>query len=810
MAELPTGTVTFLFTDIEGSTRMLHELGDAYGEALAAHRRVLRQAFGAHGGIEVDTQGDAFFYAFPDAEEAAAAAEEAQAALAGGPVSVRMGLHTGKPGRTDEGYFGLDVHLGARIAAAAHGGQVVLSKATRDRLDAVAVRDLGEHRVKDFDAPVWIYQLGDAPFPPLKTISNTNLPRPRSSFIGREPEVAEVCRLVRESGLVTLTGPGGSGKTRVAIEAASELIGEFRNGVYWVALATISDPGLVTETIARALGARNELMLHIGERELLLVLDNLEQVIDSAPELAHLLEACPNLKLLVTSRELLRVRGEVEFQVLSLAAPDAVELFTARTQLPPSSTVGEICRGLDNMPLAVELAAARTKALAPEQILERLGERLDLFHGGRDAEERQTTLRATIEWSHDLLSRSERTLFGRLGVFTGGCSIGSAETVADADLDTIQSLVEKSLVRHTDDRFWMLETIRDYAVERLEKSAEAAELRDRHADHFLELAERVEPELATDRQAAWLDVLERDYANMRSALAWFLARGESGKTLRLAGALRPFWFRRGYLGEGRRWLDDVLEASVERTPPRAKALAAAGLLAALQADWAETRRWSQAAYELGRELDEPRYAAWALMTLGRATLAEGDPDGAVAIYEEAEMYGREAGDPVETVAMVAFNLGYIALSRDDFDQARGHFERAAEQFGDDRYGVARSLAALGSVAIYQGRHDDAVATLQRSLRVSSEVADRDDIAWALQLLGVAYSESAPVRSARLLGAAEAMRESLGGRLEGAELALHERALKALASVEDETRSAEWDAGRRLAFHDAVDYALSDV
>src|SRR5712691_6387976 len=322
--DLPTGTVTFLFTDIEGSTKLLHELGsEAYARSLAEHRRVLREAFEAHGGVEVDTQGDAFFVVFPDAVHALSAAQEAQDALAEEAIRVRMGLHTGEPLLTDEGYVGVDVHKAARIAAAGHGGQVLLSQETRGRVP-VEVADLGEHRLKDFAEPIWIFQLGDDDFPPLKTISNTNLPHPASSFVGREKEVAEVTTLVQDGArLLTLTGPGGSGKTRLAIEAAAELVPEFKAGVFWVGLAPLRDPTLVVESIAQTLGAKDGLDEHIGERELLLLLDNLEQVVEAGPDLASLVETCPNLKLLVTSRELLRVRGEVEYPVLPLAEPEA-------------------------------------------------------------------------------------------------------------------------------------------------------------------------------------------------------------------------------------------------------------------------------------------------------------------------------------------------------------------------------------------------------------------------------------------------------------------------------------------------------
>src|SRR5262245_33973961 len=441
--DLPTGTVTFLFTDVEGSTRLLHELGaEAYADALAEHRRIVREACAAEQGIEVDTQGDAFFFAFPSAPGGVAAALAITDALAEGDIRLRIGLHTGTPLVTDEGYVGDDVHFAARVAASGHGGQVLLSAASTELVDGVSVTDLGEHRLKDIEGAVSIYQLGDSTFPPLKTISNTNLPRPASSFVGREHEQEEVVRELQSgTRLLTLTGPGGSGKTRLAIEAAAELVPSYKAGVFWVGLASLREPSLVTETIAQTLGAKGDLVAYIGERELLLLLDNLEQVIEAAPELSALVAACPNLALLVTSRELLRVQGEVEYPVPPLASSDAVSLFCERSRLQPTAEIAELCSRLDDLPLAVELAAARTRALSLARILERLSQRLDLLQGGRDAEARQTTLRATIEWSYDLLADQEKSLFAQLAVFRGGCTLDAAEEIVGASLDAMQSLV---------------------------------------------------------------------------------------------------------------------------------------------------------------------------------------------------------------------------------------------------------------------------------------------------------------------------------------------------------------------------------
>jgi Adenylate and Guanylate cyclase catalytic domain len=413
MRELPTGTVTFLFTDIEGSTRLLHELGDAYAGILAEHRRVLRDAFATHGGVEVDTQGDAFFVAFARATDALSAAADAQRALEDGPLRVRMGLHTGEPLVTEEGYVGIDVHRAARIAAAGHGGQVLVSQTTHD-LTGDGLRDLGEHRLKDLSAPERIYQLGDGEYPPLKTLYQTNLPIPATPFLGREDELAAVGDLLAEPDLrlLTLTGAGGSGKTRLALQAAGAAADGYPGGVWWVPLAPVGDPDAVFESAAGALGIPASLEQAIGDRTLLLLLDNFEHLIEAAPRLSPLLASCPNLDLVVTSRERLQLQGEHVYPVPVLVRSEARALFTTRARavrpdFEETDEVDELCARLDDLPLALELAAARVAILSTEQLLSRLGSRLDLLRGGRDAEVRQQTLRATIEWSYDLLEPDE-------------------------------------------------------------------------------------------------------------------------------------------------------------------------------------------------------------------------------------------------------------------------------------------------------------------------------------------------------------------------------------------------------------------
>jgi hypothetical protein len=426
--ELPRGTVTFLFTDIEGSTRLLHELGaERYATALGEHRQVVRKAYAQQEGVEVDTTGDAFFVAFPTAPGALAAAREAQERLS---IPVRMAIHTGTPLLTGEGYVGEDVHRAARIAAAGHGGQVLVSAATAALVRDDGLRDLGEHRLKDLSAPERIYQLGGGDFPPLKTLYRTNLPVPATQFLGRDDELAEVHELLAsdEIRLLTLTGPGGSGKTRLALQAAGIAADAYPDGAWWVPLAPVSDADEVMPAAARELGGGGPLDQLVGERRLLLVLDNFEHVVGAAPEVSRLLSECPHADVLVTSRERLRVQGEQVFPVPVLERAESRELFSARARavqpaFAPDEHLDELCGRLDDLPLALELAAARTALLTTEQLLERLGSRLDLLRGGRDAEVRQRTLRATIEWSYELLTPEEqRTLAALRSSAAGGLS----------------------------------------------------------------------------------------------------------------------------------------------------------------------------------------------------------------------------------------------------------------------------------------------------------------------------------------------------------------------------------------------------
>jgi len=806
VADLPSGRLTLLFTDIEGSTRLLDELGpEGYRDVLAEHRRVLRALFERYRGHEVDFEGDAFFVAFERAADAVAVALEGQAGLAGGPVKVRMGLHTGEPLLDPPKYVGRDVHLAARVMSAAHGGQVLLTGATRELVDGVEARDLGEHRLKDFGEPVRLFQLGNESFPPLRTISNTNLPRPASSFVGRERELAEVAALVRSGArLVTLTGPGGSGKTRLAIEAAAELVPEFKAGVFWVGLATVRDPRVVEQSIEQALGAQVALADHIGEREMLLLLDNLEQVIEAAPDLAALVEACPNLTLLVTSRELLRVRGEVEYEVLPLADPDAVELFSGRAQLPPSPAIEELCRRLDNMPLALELAAARTKALAPERILERLGERLDLFRGGRDADARQQTLRATIEWSHELLSGEEQQLFARLAVFAGGCTLEAAEQVAAADLDTLQSLVEKSLVRHTDGRFWMLETIRDYAAQQLEESGEAEDVRENQASFFLALAESANLCVERMDSAARYDLVAPEADNLREALRWLLATGGVEPAAAMTVALEQFWVTTSP-AEGARWTTALLDGGEKVSPAlRARLLRVRGGMAYIVGEFEEGMYWHAQALEAFRELEDDAGTGHMLLRGAIEAHRSGDRTLARTLCEEGLGLDRSAAgraQALNTLANIAFDEGRTEEALDLLDESA----RLAGGIGNG-WLQSHSLLSRAEYGLMLGRPEDAQPALREALAIARSIGDRQWMLWGVALAAWAACEEGRLsRAGMLWGAleAESERAPVGQWEKGERDTFVARIVRNVPEFEQAAPE-----GRRLTLAETVELALS--
>jgi predicted ATPase len=806
--DLPTGTVTFLFTDVEGSTKLLHKLGaESYAAALTEHRRAIRDAVAAHGGVEVDTQGDAFFIAFPTAPAALSAAAAARDAL-GGAIRVRMGLHSGAPLVTDEGYVGPDVHRAARIAASGHGGQILLSASTAVLAGRDDLRDLGQHRLKDLSAPERIYQLGKTDFPPLKSLRQTNLPIPATPFLGRERELDEVIELLTRPAvrLLTLTGPGGTGKTRLAAQAGGMLADRYADGVWWVPLAPLRDPHLVLETAGRTLGARNGLAELIAEKSMLLLLDNFEQVIDAATDIAELLGACPGVEVLVTSREPLHVSGEQEYPVPPLVPEESVGFFVARARaaapdFEPDESVSEICRRLDDLPLALELAAARVKALSPAQILERLQQRLPLLTGGaRDLPERQRTLRSTIEWSYDLLDSHEQQLFARLGVFRGGCTLDAAAAIADADVDTLQSLVDKSLLRHTRERYWMLETIREYAAELTDE-----EIRRVHAEYFVALAEESDPHLRGD-PGDWLERLELESNNFRGALDWLEQTAETQLALRLAGALQRFWYLRGHFAEGRRRLENALSADRAPTAARARALEGAAMLAIYDRDPEAAASRAEEAIALHRTTGDEWGAANALAMLGHAHADQGEFRRARTIFEECLRRFRALGDEHYTL-LTQYILAWMYEETGEFERDVELLERTLRESraaGNKRM-TALALARLAIHARREGRLEEALDLLHEAYTIYKAVGETSAFSDVLARLAHTLALAGkPVEGARVLAKSDALAHELAIRRRPVQQRRYDEAFVAVRSALDEEAFARaWEEGLALTEDEAA-------
>jgi predicted ATPase/class 3 adenylate cyclase len=762
----PTGIVTFLFTDIEGSTRLVQELGGGYAEVLLEHRRRLRGAVREHQGIEVDTQGDAFFCSFATATDAVSAARDGQAALAGGPVRVRMGIHTGEALLGGEGYTGIDVHRAARICAAGHGGQVLLSDATA-RLVDVDLHDLGVHRLKDLLAPVRLFQLGHGDFPALRTLNFTNLPVVSTPLVGRETELEEGASVLREGRLVTLVGPGGTGKTRLALQLGADVAGDFADGVFWIPLASIFDPGLVEPAMAQALGVTGGLAGHLAGKRALLVIDNFEQVVPAATLLASLLAAEEGVKFLVTSREPLRLSAEREYPVPSLPHGDAVALFAARARaldrrFETDAAVGDICRRLDGLPLAIELAAARVKVLSAGQILERLEHRLGLLTSGtRDAPARQQTLRATIDWSYHLLRAEERELFARLAIFAGGWTLEAAEAICSADVDVLDGLVSKSLVTHTRARFGMLETVREYAAELLDQAGGRDGLADRHARYYLAYAERVELDVRHGVSAAWKQREEED-ANLRLALDRFAETGGGESELRLAAATWEFWFSQGRWEESRHILKRALATASGATEARVKALRGLAWITGRlgEPDTAVSR--AEEALDIARELGDSTLISQILRNLAvfENWRPNPVPERMNALYEESARLARAGGD-LDSLRTIANNQSILKRDAGDYRGAvdLAEYAVALSRQAGDRRGLSVALKALGEAEWSLGDRGRARACLVESLSVARDLGFREvlveviydlaclsaavgDHGWTAALLGVAQREAA--------------------------------------------------------------------
>jgi predicted ATPase/class 3 adenylate cyclase len=786
-AAQPSGTVTLVFTDIEGSTELLRALGDErYADALDDHRRVVRDAFAHHDGYEVDVQGDSFFYAFASAAGAVRAVADATAALEPGPIRIRIGVHTGEPRRDPPTYIGLDVHKAARTMAAAHGGQVLLSETTRALIDpSEQVTDLGRHRLKDMGAPEHLFQLGPGSFPPPRSLFRANLPSPPTAFSGRQREVEEIAGLLRSgSSLVTLTGSGGSGKTRLALEAASEVADAFPDGLWWVPLASLEDPAFLVAEVAGTLEIAEEpgralletLRDALEGRRALLLLDNVEHLLPGSAAPIAALRDIPGPVVLVTSRQRLHLAGERVYPVAPLTSDEAVELFLARSSdlgvaVPAGPDVSELCARLDNLPLAIELAAARTSLLEPGEILARLDDRLDRMSGPDDADPRQRTLRAAIDWSHALLAERERELFACLVVFEGGAEIESVEQVCECSVDTLGSLLDKSLVARGGSRVSMLETIREFALEQLD-AEDASRLRDRHAAYYLALALELELDLRGPLQAAALERLDAESANLRVALRRLLEQ-EPEHALRLVSALWWYWWVRGQFAEGRGWVSAALEAAPSAAPElRAAPLLAAGnfaedlgdvgpvaalyeeaLACACEAGLAEEESISTmfladrpglrdderlALAERSFEVARSSGDTWllGLVSGNYASLISRHHLGSVEQVqersEEALRRARAAGDASLTSLWLS-NLGWAALKRRDTATARVRLEEALEIAGsiDDARQLGSATVNLAWTDLADGNHEAASRGFHEGLEVAHRAGRRALAAEAL-------------------------------------------------------------------------------
>jgi len=816
---LPAGTVTLLFTDIEGSTVLLQRLGDRYEQTLQDHHRLVREAIRLGGGYEVQTAGDAFFVAFERARDAVASAVAAQQALRQHPwpdgvsVRVRMGVHTGEPTPSRDGYVGIDVNRAARISAAAWGGQVVVSRTTRaliehDMPEAVSLRDLGYHRLKDIEHPEHLYQVLHpalpAQFPPVRSLDTlpNNLPRRLSSFIGREREIKDVKRLMDTTRLLSLIGPGGAGKTRLAVQVAGDVLDSFTHGAFFVELATVTDPSLVTQALASVLGVREEparplqatLTTFLRGRHILLLLDNCEHLVEAVAALAEaLLQAAPRLQIMCTSREALGIAGETAFRVPSLSLPDprqvahadsltqfeAVRLFTERaTDVAPAFTLTEqnaaavvqICRRLDGIPLAIELAASRVKVLTVEQIALRLDDRFRLLAGGpRTAMPRQQTLKAAMDWSYDLLTPQEAAVLRRLAIFSGGCSLEAAEVVCAGEgverldvLDLLTRLVDKSLlvVEGTDHeaRYRLLETVRQYGRDKLVESGEAPAARTRHMDWFLALAEQAAPELHSAAQAVWLPRLDAELDNLRAAMEWACADSRTESALRLSIALWWYWTIRSHTTEGSEWFTRTLALPGGTVPVRALAIGAAAILAMFAGNIPLATGLANDAVALARSADAPMAIVLAKTVLAMVGTARGHHEEAALHAHEALELARPLDQPWETASVLAI-MGEIAYNVGDFAEADRVLRESLALYSvlGDRWGIAFTQRWLGLLARNRGDYAEAEARQQQSLALNQELGHPWGVAASLMALAlVPLRQGAYARAQSLLEQSLAM------------------------------------------------------
>ena len=874
MRELPTGTVTFLFTDIEGSTRLLQELGEGYRAVQDEHTEIVRRAIAEAGGTEVRTEGDSFFAAFPMPGDAVRAAVVAQRGLAshrwphGRPLRVRMGLHTGEGELGGDDYLGLDVNRAARIAAVASGGQVLLSEATvilaeHTLAEGVVIRSLGHHRLKDLGRPEHLHDLVirglQSQFPPPRSMeAPSNLPLELTSFVGREGEVDQAKALLAQTRLLTVTGPGGTGKTRLALRVAADVANDFSDGTFFVDLAPVSDPALVMPTIASTLGVREEgwerpvgesLEDHLRDRRLLLVLDNFEQVVSAAPVVTELLAAAPSLKIMVTSRAPLHLQVEQELPLTPLNVPnvdsleplkdlarnEAVALFVQRaTAVDPDFTltdrsaleVAEIVARLDGLPLAIELAAMRISVLTPDTMLRRMDRRLPLLErGARDLPARQRTLRAAVGWSYDLLANDERAFFRRFSVMNGGGTLDAAGAVCGPNgdlgvdvLEMLSSLADSSLVQTSNApqggiRFGMLQTVREFAHEQLDAEGESAATGRRHASWFLDFAEEAEPNFRGPEMVRWLESVQLEHDNLRAALLWAIENDAAELGLRLAGALWRFWHLGGHLTEGRRWASAVLSlpSAAKQTVARSKALAALGGLAYWQTDVPAARDAYEEALAISRELSDGSGVAEGTYNLAFAYGLVPTRSGSRELFLQSRAMFDELGNS-RGVADSLWGLALLARLDGDHITARSQAEASVRLHREngDALGLVDSLEELGRAAFGMEDLEVARSSFLQTLEILGPIGYRTAIAIALENLAAYENRRAePERALRLAGASEALKESAGGQVPPEFVDLPDPREVAQARLSKERIASTWEEGRAMTLQEAVAYARSE-
>jgi predicted ATPase/class 3 adenylate cyclase len=883
--DLPTGAVTLLLTDIEGSTRLLHRLGsDGYANALETHRRMLREAFAQYQGVEVDTQGDAFFVAFPTAEGAVRAAAAAQQALQSchwpeqAEVRVRMGVHTGHPRATEEGYVGMDVHLAARIASSGHGGQVLMSATTAAlvrmavQADKHALRDLGEHTLKDVAEPVQLYQLVQpglrGEFSELRALTArpNNLPSQATAFVGREHLIEHLRDLVLQDDvrLVTITGPGGAGKTRSSVRVARELLQSFADGAFLVPLGAVVDADDVIPAIADALNIAEEpgvsrqdtLRRSLASKQLLLILDNFEQVMAAAGELGRLLRDCPRIKALVTSREILRLSGErvlalpplslpphdARLGVAEIATFEAIALFVDRARAVRAdfvldadnlADVIDICRQLDGLPLAIELAAPRIRTMDPLRLRRALQRRLKVLTGGAaDLLDHQRTLRDLIAWSYDLLSRDEKTLWRRLAVFVEGATTDTAQAVCDleGDIDVeidIDALAAKSLVRmqfdartsgidkvvraaYAEPRIMLLNTLREFALEALEQAGERIELEARHREFFLCLAEQAEPALRTAHAETWVPRLNGELGNLRAAFESCLTH-EPEAALRFAAALWFYMYESGRLTEGHEWLQAALDRATQANPAlRARAYLGLAGLHRQQNRLDAAEHAAASALELSRAAADRDSEASAVAALGAIAQRAGNDERAAEHLEAAATLLREL-DNRERLSFTLVALGALHHVAGRLDEARLCYQEShgiARALGD-RHAIATATVNLGEVEELRGNHALAADLYKQSLAIYSDLNMPIAIAYCLEVLApISLREGDPAAAAFLFGHAQAIRERIDAPVESFNVERYQRDVMAVRNSMDAAEFDRcWQQGALTPTHEAVPVAL---